>query len=119
VQCSDVRWPHGWGTWKKDNWALNGSHPFLTWNNAWYNSPCRYWAAQPGTPVNVDGSHIPGILLISETNDAATPFGGALEVRRRYPHAVLVEGVGGTTHAGSLSGRLGDVRTLITAAQPR
>ena len=25
-------------------------------------------------------------------------------MRRRYPNAVLIEGVGGTTHAGSLSG---------------
>ena len=104
VQCSDVSWPQGWGTWKKDNWALYESHPFLTWNNAWYNSPCRYWPAQSGTPVDVDGSQVPGILLISETDDAATPYGGALEVRRRYPNAVLIEGVGGTTHAGSLSG---------------
>jgi hypothetical protein len=47
---------------------------------------------------------VPPILLISETNDAATPFGGALEVRRRFPRSVLIEGVGGTTHAGSLSG---------------
>jgi pimeloyl-ACP methyl ester carboxylesterase len=104
VQCSDVAWPQGWGTWSKDNWALHEQYPFLTWNNAWYNAPCRYWPAQPGTPVGVDGSGVPGILLIAETNDAATPFGGALEVRRRYPNAVLIEGVGGTTHAGSLSG---------------
>ena len=104
VQCSDVAWPQGWGTWQKDNWTLHEQHPFLTWNNAWYNAPCRYWPANPGTPVDVDGSTVPGILLIAETADAATPFGGALEVRRRYPNAVLIEGVDGTTHAGSLSG---------------
>ncbi len=44
------------------------------------------------------------ILLISETLDAATPYSGAIEVRRRFPTASLIEGVGGTTHAGSLSG---------------
>jgi hypothetical protein len=27
-----------------------------------------------------------------------------VQVRKRYPEAVLIEGVGGTTHAGSLSG---------------
>lgn len=104
VECTDAKWPQGWGTWKKDNWALHESHPFLTWNNAWYNAPCRYWPASAGTPVDVDGAEVPGILLISETNDAATPYEGALEVRRRYPNAALIEGVGGTTHAGSLSG---------------
>ncbi|MFC7615110.1 alpha/beta hydrolase [Actinokineospora soli] len=45
-----------------------------------------------------------GILLVNETFDAATPFSGALEVRDRFPGAVLVEGAGGTTHASSLSG---------------
>ena len=44
------------------------------------------------------------MLLIEETNDAATPWAGAIEVRKRYPGSVLIEGVGGTTHAGSLSG---------------
>ena len=36
--------------------------------------------------------------------DAATPFTGSLEVRKLFPNSVLIEGVGGTTHAGSLSG---------------
>jgi hypothetical protein len=44
------------------------------------------------------------ILLIDETKDAATPFEGSLEVRDLFPTASLIEGVGGTTHAGSLSG---------------
>ena len=78
--------------------------PFLTWNNAWFNAPCRYWPARAGTPVNVNGARVPPMLLISETNDAATPCAGAIEVRKRYPASVLIEGVGGTTHAGSLSG---------------
>ncbi len=46
----------------------------------------------------------PPLLLISETLDAATPYSGALEARRLFGRSVLVEGVGGTTHAGSLSG---------------
>ena len=44
------------------------------------------------------------MLLISETNDAATPYKGALEIRKRWKGASLIAGVGGTTHAGSLSG---------------
>lgn len=105
VQCSDVSWTKSWGKWDSDTWAIHDEHPFLAWNNAWYNAPCRYWDAKPGTPVNVDGSKVSdGILLIAETNDAATPFPGALEVRKRFPKSVLIEGVGGTTHSGSLSG---------------
>ena len=55
-------------------------------------------------PVKVDGAKVPGILLINETYDAATPYPGAITTRRLFPNSVLIEGVGGTTHAGSLSG---------------
>ncbi|HJT78653.1 MAG TPA: alpha/beta hydrolase, partial [Gemmataceae bacterium] len=102
VQCTDVPWPASWQTWRRDNWRVHRIAPFETWGNAWYNAPCRYWAGKPGIPVRVDGRSAPPVLLISETFDAATPFSGSLEVRRRFPRSVLVEGVGGTTHAGSL-----------------
>jgi len=104
VVCSDVSWPRDWRTWQRDTWAVHARYPFLSWNNTWFNAPCRDWAARPGTPVPVDGARTPPILLINETGDAATPYSGALEVRKRFPRSVLVEGVGGTTHAGSLFG---------------
>ncbi|GIE89319.1 alpha/beta hydrolase [Actinoplanes regularis] len=104
VQCTDTRWPAKWSTWVKDNWRIYHKAPFETWGNAWYNAPCRHWPVRAGRPVRVDGSKAPPILLISETLDAATPFSGSLEVRRLFPRASLVEGVNGTTHAGSLFG---------------
>ncbi|WP_067495153.1 alpha/beta hydrolase [Actinoplanes sp. TFC3] len=104
VQCTDVKWPASWSKWRADNTAINKVAPFETWGNAWYNAPCRDWAGKAGKPVSVDGKKVPPVLLISETLDAATPFSGSLEVRRRFPNSVLVEGVGGTTHAGSLFG---------------
>lgn len=104
TECTDVQWPTDWKTWRQDNTETYAEAPFETWANAWYNAPCLYWEADTGTPVTVDGSQSPPILLISETYDAATPFEGALEVRSRFPGSVLVEGVDGTTHAGSLSG---------------
>ena len=64
----------------------------------------RLLARPPGTPVRVNGRRVPGILLIDETLDAATPFEGNLEVRRRFPRASLIAEPGGTTHAGSLGG---------------
>ena len=104
TQCSDVQWPTSWSTWRQDNWATFAKAPFLTWGNAWYNAPCLYWPAKPGTPVTVDGSTAPPVLLVSETKDGATPYSGALKVRSLFPKSALIEGVGGTTHAGSLSG---------------
>jgi hypothetical protein len=90
--------------WQRDNWRTYARAPFLTWSNAWYNAPCLNWAGKPGIPVNVNGAKSPGMLLIDETLDAATPYEGSLEVRSRFPKSVLIEGAGGTTHAGSLSG---------------
>jgi pimeloyl-ACP methyl ester carboxylesterase len=104
VQCTDVQWPTSWTKWKIDNWRTFARAPFETWGNAWFNAPCLYWGAEAGTPVKVNGAKAPPILLISETLDAATPFSGSLELRSRFPKSVLIEGVGGTTHAGSLNG---------------
>lgn len=104
VQCTDAPWPASWRRWRADNQRIHRVAPFTTWGNAWYNAPCRTWGAKSGTPVEVTGAEAPPVLLISETLDAATPFRGSLEVRKRFPRAVLVEGVGGTTHAGSLFG---------------
>lgn len=104
TQCTDVAWPSSWTRWRVDNRATFARAPFLTWDNAWYNAPCLYWSAPPGTPVTVDGTSAPPILLVNETEDAATPYRGALTVRSLFPRSILIEGVGGTTHSGALSG---------------
>ena len=104
TQCTDAQWPQRWSTWKRDNWATFARAPFFTWGNAWFNAPCLFWSAPAGSPVSVNGAAAPPILLISETKDAATPYSGALKTRRLFPNSILIEGVGGTTHAGSLSG---------------
>jgi pimeloyl-ACP methyl ester carboxylesterase len=103
--CTDAPWPKSWDKIRRDNWRIHARAPFLTWNNAWFNGPCSFWPARSAKPVNVTGRRVDSkILLINETLDAATPYSGALEVRRRFPTASLIEGVGGTTHSGSLSG---------------
>jgi pimeloyl-ACP methyl ester carboxylesterase len=102
--CTDVQWPRSWNTWRTDNWVTFAKAPFTTWGNAWFNAPCLTWGAKAGRPVAVNGAKSPPILLIGETLDGATPFEGSLEARSRFPRSVLIEGVGGTTHSGSLSG---------------
>ncbi|WP_424188049.1 alpha/beta fold hydrolase [Actinokineospora sp. G85] len=104
VVCTDGPWQRDYHRYRADMWRTFARAPFAAWQNAWYNAPCLTWPAAPGTPVQVDGRGVESALLINETFDAATPFSGALEVRERFPTAVLVEGAGGTTHAGSLSG---------------
>lgn len=104
TSCTDAPWPKSWSVWQRDNWRVYAKAPFVTWANAWFNAPCRTWSGKSAEPVKVSGRHAPPILLIDETHDAATPFEGSLEVRSLFPKSVLIEGVGGTTHAGSLSG---------------
>jgi pimeloyl-ACP methyl ester carboxylesterase len=123
VECTDAPWPHSWSTWSRDNGALYRRAPFATWANAWFNAPCIYWRAPSSRPVQIHGSPIRGALLIDETLDGITPFKGSLEVRRLFPHAVLLAEPGGTNHGDSLQGDRCVDRTiatyLATGALPR
>ncbi|XBB66358.1 alpha/beta fold hydrolase [Nocardioides sp. WV_118_6] len=104
VQCTDAQWP-GWQKTKADAWRIHRKHPFLTWGNTWYNAPCLDWPARSSKAFKVNGKKVKSrILLIGETRDAATVFTGALATRQVFPSSFLIEGVGGTTHSGSLSG---------------
>lgn len=104
VVCTDAPWPTSYHRYRFDNWVTHFRAPFATWSNAWFNGPCLTWPGRSSRPIRVDGRGVDSALLINETGDAATPYRGALEVRKRFPNSVLVEGVGGTTHSGSLSG---------------
>jgi pimeloyl-ACP methyl ester carboxylesterase len=123
VQCTDVAWPKSWATWKRDNDRVYKKAPFYTWGNAWYNEPCRHWPAPSRQPVQVTGAKVPSLLMINETLDAATPYPGSIEVRKRFPKARLIAEPGGTTHSGSLNGnacvdnRIADY--LLTGALPK
>jgi pimeloyl-ACP methyl ester carboxylesterase len=99
VQCTDAQWPTDWNQWRADNWRTFARAPYFTWMNAWYNAPCVYWPAKAGKPVNVDGRGVKSVLMIDETLDAPTPYEGSLEVRKRFPGAVLIAEPGGTSHA--------------------
>ncbi|SEQ34851.1 alpha/beta hydrolase [Microlunatus flavus] len=105
VQCTDTKtWPEKWSTWERDNWKAFAKAPYETWANAWYNEPCRHWPAKPHKEVKINGKKVKSLLMINETLDAATPYAGSLEVRKRFPKARLIAEPGGTTHSGSLYG---------------
>lgn len=122
VQCTDAKWPQSWRKWSRDNWRIYAKAPYLTWGNAWYNEPCRHWPAKAKKPVNVKDRGVDSILMINETLDAATPYSGSLEVRKRFKNASLIAVPGGTTHSNSLNGNacvddaIADY--LLTGAKP-
>ena len=106
VECSDTSWPTNWNVWSRDNWTIFSYAPLETWGNAWFNAPCIYWPASRSRPVAINGNGIHNALLIDETLDPATPFEGSLEVRKLFPHSVLLAEPGGTTHAETPDGDL-------------
>ncbi|WP_229789865.1 alpha/beta hydrolase [Pilimelia terevasa] len=106
TQCTDVQWPQKFKTWRVDNWATHKKAPFYTWANAWYNAPCLTWPAKAGQPVEIDPAQAPPVLIISEEQDGATPYEGALEARRIFPNSSLISSPGGTSHSTSLRGNL-------------
>lgn len=104
TECTDAPWTRDWSVWSKDAWTAHGKAPFMSWSNTWFNAPCKYWPRQGGQRAWMGSTKAPGMLLVAETHDAATPYSGALSARQRFPKSVLIEGKGGTTHSGSLSG---------------
>ncbi|MBC6460028.1 alpha/beta hydrolase [Actinomadura sp. HBU206391] len=106
VQCRDAPWPRSWSQWHADHSTQYGKgYKFLTWNNAWYNAPCATWPVKGGPPVRVGGeAGGPNIVLVQAENDAATPYGGAVEVHKRFPSSRLILEKGGNNHGASLSG---------------
>lgn len=97
VECRDAPWPRDWARWHRDHWALyRAGNRFETWSNAWYNAPCAFWPV-PGGPAQRIGTvgGGPSLLLVQSTDDAATPYPGAVEVHKAFPRSRLVVQRGG------------------------
>ncbi|MFE9257005.1 alpha/beta hydrolase [Streptomyces sp. NPDC006879] len=104
VQCRDSAWPREWSRWRADMWDTHAKAPFMTWNNAWYNAPCAFWSVPAQTPPDVANEQLPPALLFQATEDAATPYEGALEMHRKLAGSSLVVESGGGNHGIALSG---------------
>ncbi|WP_309096766.1 alpha/beta hydrolase [Streptomyces sp.] len=91
VECADAKWPTSWRKWDRDNTRLHQEHPFLTWANAWMNLPCATWPVKQQTPLNVKtGKGLPPVLIVQSERDAATPYGGAVELHQRFKGSRLI-----------------------------
>ncbi|MEV4225243.1 alpha/beta hydrolase [Nonomuraea sp. NPDC049725] len=104
IQCRDAAWPRDWATWHADMTRMHRHAPFLTWPNAWFNAPCKFWPVPGGSPVKVHGSwRLPPVLMIQSRDDAATPYAGAMSMKRHFATARMVVDTGGN-HGVSLGG---------------
>ncbi|MCX5381274.1 alpha/beta hydrolase [Streptomyces sp. NBC_00091] len=104
VQCRDSAWPRDWNQWRADMWRTHAKAPFMTWNNAWYNAPCAFWPTQPLQAPDVTNTRLPKALLFQATEDAATPYEGAVSMRDKLAGSALVVEEGGGNHGIALSG---------------
>ena len=103
VQCSDVNWPRNWAKWQSDTIQVDKTAPFYAWGNAWFNAACAFWPVTgPATPMRINGSGLPGILMLQGTLDAATPYSGAQDAHKLLPTARMVVVEGGGNHGQSL-----------------
>ncbi|MGC9501167.1 alpha/beta hydrolase [Streptomyces sp. WG7] len=100
VECNDAPWPTDFAVWDRDNTRLARRAPFETWDNVWTNLPCAYWQAPRQRPLDVrtGPGELPPTLILAAERDAATPYGGALELRGRLSGSVLVTERGAGTH---------------------
>ncbi|WP_407548246.1 alpha/beta hydrolase [Streptomyces sp. Pv4-95] len=91
VECTDAKWPTSWQKWDRDNTRVHAKAPFMTWSNAWMNLPCASWSAKQQRPVDVtSGKGLPNVLIVQSTRDAATPYGGAVELHKRLKGSRLI-----------------------------
>jgi len=104
TECTDSPWPADWETWRADTVKTHAEAPFVTWNNTWYNAPCRTWPVPARPWFQVDGTAVGGVLLVHATEDGPTPLAGAYAMRDRFPGARLVVEDGGVDHGVTLSG---------------
>ncbi|MGP2442780.1 alpha/beta hydrolase, partial [Streptomyces sp. JW3] len=100
VECNDAPWPTEFEVWDRDNTRLARRAPFETWDNVWTNLPCAYWRAPRQRPLDVRTApgELPPVLILAAERDAATPYAGALQLRRRLAGSVLVTERDAGTH---------------------
>jgi pimeloyl-ACP methyl ester carboxylesterase len=104
VECGDVNWPRSWAFWNADTRRVYARAPFEAWGNAWFNAACAFWPVKgPAKAQKIGAAGLPPILLLQGTLDAATPYSGALVVRRLLPTSRLVVTVGSGNHGQSLA----------------
>ncbi len=104
VECSDVNWPRNWARWDSDTRKVYATAPFEAWDNAWFNAACAFWPVRgPASPMQIKGAHLPGILMLQGSLDAATPYAGAQVAHSLLPSARMVVVEAGGNHGQSLA----------------
>jgi pimeloyl-ACP methyl ester carboxylesterase len=102
VECADVSWPRSFAYWTSDTEMIYKTAPFYAWGNAWDNAACAFWPVHgPAKPLQINGTGLPGALMLQGTLDPATPYAGAQDAHKLLPSARMVVVAGGGNHGQS------------------
>jgi len=96
TSCTDVVWPHSAAAVFAQGKATAAKYRRLGEAVITASLPCALWTDAPAL-VNPDLSRIhglPPVVVISTTNDPATPYSAGVKVAKAIPKAVLVTNVG-------------------------
>ncbi|MGV9852748.1 alpha/beta hydrolase [Streptomyces sp. NPDC003442] len=82
--CNDVEWPTSLPGYARDVAASRKSHP-LTAGMPVNVTPCTFWHDAPrDKPVRITDQGPSNVLLVQNKRDVATPYSGALNLRRSF-----------------------------------
>lgn len=82
VICNDARWPRSVDSYRRDVAADRARHP-LTAGMPANLSACTFWDHEPAdNPARITSDGPSNILMVQNLRDPATPYSGALMMRR-------------------------------------
>ncbi|MEU1805000.1 alpha/beta fold hydrolase [Streptomyces sp. NPDC019937] len=99
--CNDVEWPRSVSAYARDVAAGRASHP-LTAGMPVNITPCAFWPDKPqDKPVRITDRGPSNVLLVQNRHDVATPYSGALNLRRAFGDRARMVGVDSTGHGAA------------------
>ena len=101
--------------------ALRDEAPFLGPDNAWLGSPCAYWPVHAHATAHAVSppSGLPRLLVVSTTNDPATPYESGVSLARQLNASLLsVEGDAHTAYSPSNQCVTDVVDAYLVSAKP-
>ncbi|WAL68229.1 alpha/beta hydrolase [Amycolatopsis cynarae] len=122
--CGDVAWPDSIDGYAAKVAANRASYP-LTAGMPVNIGPCAFWPAAPAEPaVRISDRGPRNVLLVQNLRDPATPYSGALNLRRAFGDRAVMITVDSGGHEAYLANgnRCGDNAVtdfLVTGQRPR
>jgi pimeloyl-ACP methyl ester carboxylesterase len=99
--CNDVEWPTSVPAYARDVAAGRASHP-LTAGMPVNITPCAFWPDKPqDKPVRITDRGPSNVLLVQNRHDVATPYSGALNLRRAFGDRARMVSVDATGHGAA------------------